>query len=172
MKSKLYLSNFARKVAPGCACPLAPTYGINMKSVQLAMAIIFLTIGGAIYLGFRTETLLMFRWVNKIGADDVIEIYRNFCSNNIRNLPVFVIYSAPNGLWSASFSLFMLYIWGAERFCNALFWSLAMLVASISSEILQYYHYISGQFDIFDVVSYVMGFMFIFLFNFKGEETK
>lgn len=64
-----------------------------------------LLIGGIIYIGFRTESLLMFKWFKYIGIIDFIKLYRNLV--NKIDLPEFLIFSFPNGLWTFSFLMFI-----------------------------------------------------------------
>lgn len=54
-----------------------------MKSIKIFLAVLLLTIGGLIYIGFRSESLLMFEWYEHIGGG--IDIYYSL-GNYARNM--------------------------------------------------------------------------------------
>lgn len=64
-----------------------------------------LLIGGMIYIGFRTEKLLMFKWFEYIRIMKYIRFFREI-TKQIK-LPEFFIFSFPNGLWTISFLIFI-----------------------------------------------------------------
>jgi hypothetical protein len=54
-----------------------------------------LFIGGIIYIGYRTESLLMFEWFKFIGLIKIVVLFRTVTIQIY--MPDFVVYSLPNG---------------------------------------------------------------------------
>lgn len=135
------------------------------------LSLIPLFVGGIIYLSFRPDTLLMFRWTDKIGASGVIDILRTYSSNYMSALPGWVIYSLPNALWLMSFSLVMSITWrGNVRM--ATLWCSLLYALSLASELMQWYGLVRGTADIFDAIAYSAGFLVLFLINRKSIHEK
>ncbi|OPC54799.1 hypothetical protein [Elizabethkingia bruuniana] len=74
------------------------------------------------------------------------------------NLPYWIKYNLPDGLWSFSLTVLVLMIWDWRLTKNAYFWILIILFVSL---ILEIYF---GTFDIFDVLFLIIGILSPFLF--------
>jgi hypothetical protein len=110
--------------------------------------------GAIIYIMFRPTNLLMFYWINSIGLMDLVNEIRP----DIRNLPEWVIYSLPDGLWIFSYCLFIGHIWNYNL--KRSFFFLALLpIYAISNEIMQHFHFFSGTFDWMDLFAYLTAFV-------------
>lgn len=133
------------------------------KHLPFVVSTLSLLVGGMLYLGFRPVSLLMFEWINFVGLEGLVADYRAFILPYGSQLPEWLIFSAPNGLWLFSFAGLMMYLWGQEQFAAALAWTFALWVVSISSELLQSVHFLSGVFDINDVFAYTTGFLAYFV---------
>ena len=75
------------------------------------------------------------------------------------HMPNFVIYNMPDALYAfALFNTFCL-IWGRTR----LLWCSILFLTLVASELFQRWHIISGTFDWFDIVAYVVAFFAVFI---------
>ena len=133
--------------------------------VSYHISLILIVIGGLLYLSFRPDFLLMFGWADFLGLDNVVHQLRNQTAFMLTAMPEFIIYSLPNGLWIFSFGVLMLAIWGIHQPFQTYIWTAALLAVGISSEVLQITGLIPGTFDILDVVAYLGGALFVYLYH-------
>ncbi len=115
------------------------------------LSIVALTIGGGIYLSYRSETLLMFRCADTLHLNVLVDNLRQTMSNYTPS--DFIKYNLPDGLWSLSYVLTMLAIWGKVGKENIIWFCLMPIIALIS-EFMQLTLIMPGQFDLWDVVCY------------------
>ena len=138
-----------------------------MHGLKIFFGFIFLFIGSYLYLKFRSETLLMFKWAENLGLDFIVSsIRRSFEGLNLYQMNYFV-FSAPYGLWVISFCCFIGAIWHKDSSVSAIIWRLFVPVIAISSEILQFVGFLPGTYDINDLlvlfVSTIIGLIISFL---------
>ena len=138
-----------------------------MRGLKIFFGFIFLFIGSYLYLKFRSETLLMFKWSENLGLDFIVSlIRRSFEGLNLYQMNYFV-FSAPYGLWVISFCCFIGAIWHKDSSVSAIIWRLFVPVIAISSEILQFLGFLPGTYDINDLlvlfVSTIIGLIISFL---------
>ena len=138
-----------------------------MRGLKIFFGFIFLFIGSYLYLKFRSETLLMFKWAENLGFDFIVSsIRRSFEGLNLYQMNYFV-FSAPYGLWVISFCCFIGAIWHKDSSVSAIIWRLFVPVIAISSEILQFVGFLPGTYDINDLlvlfVSTIIGLIISFL---------
>ena len=123
-----------------------------MAQQKVALAISFLLCGCAIYLLFRSKTLNIYHWCATLGFSSAIDTLRLWVQNC--NVPNFVRFCLPDGLYSAAYILLIDAIWHKDKgIIKNIIISLVPLVA-ISSELLQLFGIIRGTFDIYDLVCY------------------
>lgn len=115
-------------------------------------------LGGMIYIAFRTETLLMFRWFKMIKLTTFITSIRDFTQPLYSFLPNWFIFSLPDGLWIYSVVFFYTIIWKDENIRFLIFWLCICFIFSIGSEIGQFFNIVSGTFSWVDLVFYLSGF--------------
>ena len=138
-----------------------------MRGLKIFFGCVFLFIGSYLYLKFRSETLLMFKWADILGLDFIMSsIRRSFEGFNLYQMNYFV-FSAPYGLWVISFCCFIGAIWHKDSSVSAIIWRLFVPVIAISSEILQFLGFLPGTYDINDLlvlfVSTIIGLIISFL---------
>ena len=121
------------------------------RALALFLSIVALATGGGIYILYRSETLLMFKWADALNLTGLIENLRQTMS--IHTPSDFVQYNLPDGLWSISYFLIILSIWGKVSRENMVWFCLMPIIALIS-EFMQFASIIPGQFDWWDVVCY------------------
>ena len=138
-----------------------------MRGLKIIAGFIFLIFGSFLYLKFRPETLLMFKWAENLGLNFIISLIRE--SSSVLNSPQmkYVVFSAPFGMWVISFCCFIGAIWHKDSSVTAIIWRLLAPAIAISSELLQYLGLLPGTFDINDLLmlifSTIIGFTFSIL---------
>jgi hypothetical protein len=131
---------------------------INKKDWLVALLLILT--GGMIYVLYRPESLLLFRVTDSLGMTPLIDIVRSNTSKVM--LPSFMINSLPAGLWTASY-LMMMYI--TTKFHTRrirLMLALPLPVMAIVLELMQFFGWCPGTFDIYDLICYIVP-LFIFI---------
>ena len=127
-----------------------------MRDLKILAGLIFLILGSYLYLKFRSETLLMFKWLENIGLDSIVSSIRNssidFNSHQMKH----VIFSAPFGMWVISFCCFIGAIWHKDSFVSAIIWRLCVPFVAISSELLQFLGILPGTYDTIDLLVLIL----------------
>lgn len=139
-----------------------------MKKQILLGHIGTLFLGGLIYILFRTSSLKMFNWYNKMGFSNLIDNLRDYANPIVNDIPNWFLYSLPDGLWIFSYISLMLFIWQNSVSIKNIFWILIIPTLAISSEIGQLLGFVSGTFDFADLLLYVLGMTLPFLFFTKS----
>lgn len=124
------------------------------------VALLLILTGGMIYVLYRPESLLLFRVTDSLGMTPLIDIVRSNTSKVM--LPSFMINSLPAGLWTASY-LMMMYI--TTKFHTRrirLMLALPLPVMAIVLELMQFFGWCPGTFDIYDLICYIVP-LFIFI---------
>ena len=135
-----------------------------MRRQQLILHIISLITGSLIYICFRTNTLVMFKWFVKLMLTSAINAIREYSLPFSDKLPSWFLYSLPDGLWIFSYICLMMFIWRQIINRNNLFWFTLLPMIAILSEIGQLFQIVPGTFDIIDIVFYVVGSFLPFVF--------
>ena len=111
-----------------------------------------LLVGGMIYLLFRPKTLLFFHALDTIGFADWVDYLRQMFA--ITNMPDWVVFSMPDGLWSLAYVLI------ADRLMSGRATRARIAIVSIipmmgvTSEFMQAVGLLRGTFDWADVMAY------------------
>ncbi len=120
-----------------------------------------LGLGSLIYIGFRSKTLLMFKFIEALGISSSIEFVRVQLQDV--PLPKWVLYSLPDGCWTLAFTSFVLQ--NTDKKLTT--WLVFPIAMSIGAEIGQWAKLIPGTFDITDLLFCIAGVGLSFLFNKK-----
>lgn len=123
------------------------------KAVGISTAILLFSLGGYIYIAFRSTSLRMFSWFDNLGLHDFIMDIRR--SSAVIQIPEIIKYCIPDGLWTLSYILLMDTIWSPNVKKQALFCSIIPVVGCLS-EILQYLSVVKGTFDVVDLLCYTV----------------
>ena len=129
------------------------------KAVEISIAILLFSLGGFIYIAFRSTSLRMFAWFNYIGLHNQIMGIRS--SLNDIQIPEIIKFCIPDGLWTLSYILIMDATWSPNLKRQILYCSIIPVVGGIS-EILQYFSVLKGTFDYIDLLCYIVPYI-IFL---------
>ena len=127
-----------------------------MKKQLLFGHLLTLIIGGLIYISFRTDSLLMFKWFAALSLDSQIENLRDTTFTIREHLPNWFLFSLPDGLWVFSYVTLTLLIWGNSINKRNLFWVFLIPFIAISSELLQLFNIAPGTFDAIDLIFYII----------------
>ena len=68
-----------------------------MRGLKIFVGLIFLLIGSYLYLKFRSETLLMFKWAKNLGLDFIVSLIRGSFESLNSDRMKYIIFSAPYG---------------------------------------------------------------------------
>ena len=132
---------------------------VTQKTSLVALSIMFILIGGFIYLFFRPHTLNMFVWLRIINCEQFFQL-REY-NHNLKFLD-FLIFSLPDGLWILSLLIILGLIWKKHRIFFIIYSSFFTGI-SILFEFFQKFGLIPGTFDIADIIvllsSHVLGFL-------------
>ena len=131
----------------------------------LYLSILSIFFGGFIYIAFRSENIILFKWINSIYLIDPVQDLRKITLPYKDNLYNWFLYSLPDGLFIFSYTCAMLVIWERKFTKKSTLWILTLPLISILIEILQYNNYIIGTFDIFDIIFYIFGLIIPILIN-------
>lgn len=124
---------------------------------RILTALIALILGGLIYLTYRVKTLKMFRWLDNIGAHDVINSIRTNDFLQTIYLPQWVKFSLPDALWIFSYTYFTMTVWKFEITKSSAFWIFLAPIIGLFSEIGQLIGLIPGTFDFIDLIFLIAG---------------
>jgi hypothetical protein len=114
--------------------------------------------GTAVYLLWRSPTLLVFSWVRASGVDGIVMTIRAIVRPMVELLPGWFLYSLPDGLWVYSFTAFLLATWRGTPPSVATFaWLLAPTTLAVGGEVLQAFRVVPGTFDIADIMMCTLG---------------
>lgn len=116
----------------------------------LSHVIVPLLLGGVIYIAFRSQSLILFTWFDKISISGFTNLIRDFLYPLNSILPEWVIYSLPDGLWVYSFTAFLIIIWN-NRYESVKYWMMIPFTALLLIELLQLTGLLTGTCDLADI---------------------
>lgn len=144
-----------------------------MKTRQIYLGhIATLLIGSLIYILFRSSTLKMFIWYEKLGITNQISRMRAKTFLYSNKLPDFLLYALPDGFWMFSYMSLILYLWKNELRRDNIFWVFILSIIALLSELGQLLKIISGTFDIVDLLMYLLGTILPFMIYKKSITIK
>lgn len=119
------------------------------RKIELAMALVLFIVEGLMYLTFRSTELNMFRLYKHAGP--WVQTLRTW--GNEIELPQWVRFSLPDGLWLLSYLLLVDAIWNKFDKSSCI-WYLIMPCVAFGSELAQIFWGLTGTADIMDFVCY------------------
>lgn len=126
------------------------------RLLLLGTGLISLLTGSAIYLIYRPESLLMFRWIESVGLYDALMLVRQEFKVSELLFSGWVIQSLPFGLWVLSYMLIITAIWADSDSESYKLWFWIVPIISIISELFQSLRILPGVFDIVDLATIVL----------------
>ena len=126
----------------------------SAKPIILIFAITFLLWGTVIYVLYRPLDLYMFKPFEFTNTLATIEHLRSLYTNYVdADIPEWVIYNLPDGLWLLSYMFVIDIIWNSEEILKTVFlWIVPILI--VCHELLQLLDVIRGTWDVLDLLFY------------------
>jgi hypothetical protein len=93
-----------------------------MRLYQFLIHLVTLFIGCLIYIFFRSETILMFNWFEKLIMTETVSSIREITMTYQKDFPSWFLYSLPDGLWIFSYVCLIQSIWGSTDGAYKYFW--------------------------------------------------
>ena len=119
-----------------------------------AISIIF---GGIIYILFRPIEPVFFRLFNLIGLEGWTSLVRRYTIPESGNLPEWLVYTLPNGLWAFAYTVLIFSIWGGSKSRLKYVWFVSIPILVFGFESLQLTGFIRGTFSFQDIFSGLIG---------------
>ena len=124
------------------------------NSAKIYGGVMLLVCGCAIYLLFRSKTLSIYVWCRDLGCSFLVDCLRLSVQN--WNIPAFIKFSLPDGLYSAAYLLIIDAIWHNDKRPMKYILLSIIPVITIGNELLQYLGLIRGTFDYVDLICYMV----------------
>lgn len=124
---------------------------LNMSLLGFTFTIFPVFIGGLFYILWRPKTLVMFTWFEFIGILDLIIAIREITQPFYINIPDFLIYSIPNGLWIYSLMVFLLFLWKDNNIFVRTLIVFIGTILTVGMEFAQLFGIIKGVFCYVDI---------------------
>ena len=135
----------------------------------IILALLCILVGGAIYLVFRTRTLIMFKFIPMEYIITLNKI-RDFLAFSNNNCSSFLIYNLPTGLWTISYLIVMQLICKGMPPYQRLIWVYLLPSLLLSIEFLQIFSFCHGTFDNIDVLTYIIPIIVSLLIDKRNEK--
>lgn len=131
-------------------------------------------IGGSLYIAFRSKSIRLFDWFDRIGITESIYSFRQIMIPYKKNIPSWLYYSLPDGLWVYAFASALIIYWNQE-IDKVKYWLLVPFVSGTFIEIAQGLKLLHGTFDFLDLAFTVLALILsvtINNYNFKQNEEQ
>jgi len=123
----------------------------HINRFYIYLSIPALLSGGIIYILFRTSEPVFFNWIRWFGLNRWLDFARlKFHSSNL-DIPAWIIFSLPNGLWAFGYALIITGIWWGTKSWLRYFWMASIPLLVIGYEVFQYAEIIPGTFCMQDI---------------------
>lgn len=108
--------------------------------------------GGIIYILFRPAEPAFFNWIRAAGIENQLSALRGKSLSISSWLPLWMVYSLPNGLWAFAYTFIVLRIWTGSRSVLKYVWILSIPLLVFGFELLQLSGTLPGTFDLNDMI--------------------
>lgn len=114
------------------------------------------------YISFRPDTLKMFHFFKVFGLLDYLEDLQR----NPNNVPTWMLYNLPDGVWLFAYSILIGCIWNF-KIRDCWMFILVMPFICIPHEFMQGLGIMHGTYDPWDVLAYILAIMtgFIYIYS-------
>ena len=124
-----------------------------IRIAEAAIGLVALTIGGLIYIRYRSESLLMFDWFQNLGLSDSIDDFRS--NGEMPNMYGWIKYNLPAGLWLFAYMFVIDAVWGKDKNRVSMYFLYVLPLLAVASEFMQFVGLLPATFDVMDLLSYV-----------------
>ena len=143
---------------------------MDKRKTEVAVAVVMLIVGGAIYLLFRTKRLVMFHVTDALGLTDTINGWRTAVKG--AELPEWCVYVLPNALWSGAYILTMDALLRNHSLNTRLLATGVIPQLGIVAEVMQAAGIIPGTFDWLDIAAYALPHLIYILYMTSTKDHK
>ena len=126
---------------------------VFIRIAEAAIGLVALTIGGLIYIRYRSESLLMFDWFQNLGLSDSIDDFRS--NGEMPNMYGWIKYNLPAGLWLFAYMFVIDAVWGKDKNRVSMYFLYVLPLLAVASEFMQFVGLLPATFDVMDLLSYV-----------------
>jgi hypothetical protein len=105
-----------------------------------------IALGAAIYVLWRAESLLVFRWIDAAGLRPVVDAVRRTLSGARAWLPDWLLYSLPDALWVYAGVAFYAIVWRGGHPRSRLLWTALPALLALGGELGQLTGAVPGTF--------------------------
>lgn len=141
---------------------------LTPRGQGLLHTILPLLFGSLIYLLFRPDNILLFHWLEQIGARERIDDWRAQAAWLTEYLPGWLLFSLPNSLWTYSFAIYFTLLWRDHRlyYWVGLTWAISLL-----GELLQLFSWLPGTFSLIDLMFIIIAIVcsYFYIYNFSHK---
>lgn len=132
----------------------------RLQRTYVYLSAIAILTGSVIYILFRTSEPIFFSWIRAVGLGHWLHTARDFAQLQYIDLPPWMIYSLPNGLWAFAYATIITGIWSGSRSWLKYIWLTSIPLLVVGFELMQYPGIIYGTFCMQDLIFGIAG-MFI-----------
>ena len=135
---------------------------ITCKTATIGIAFLCVLMCGLMYISFRPDTLKMFHFFKVFGLLDYLEDLQR----NPNNVPTWMLYNLPDGVWLFAYSILIGCIWNF-KIRDCWMFILVMPFICIPHEFMQGLGIMHGTYDPCDVLAYILAIMtgFIYIYS-------
>ena len=137
---------------------------LSRMFIRVLLSFMLLTIGCLIYILYRQDSLLMFKYFEELGIIDTV--YHLRAVGTEHSLFDWVKNSLPDGLWLFSYMFLIDTIWNNEKSFLYYFFLWILPFIAISSEVLQAFEIVTGVYDTIDLLCYSGAILVFFILKF------
>jgi len=141
---------------------------------KMITAVVGMFTGGMLYFLSRTDSLVMFKWIDTLALKDEVQGLRFMARPQLSSLPQWVSFSLPQALWYCSGLLAFECIWGATSRTRwqRRGWILTFSSLAFGLEIGQFFHLVPGTFDLVDLALLVVAWVTVAMFSRIEQQRK
>ena len=130
---------------------------VKAKRINWFIAVLAVLAGGMIYILCRPIEITSVHWIRSILPVKLASLLAPHPTVFGIDLPGWIVFSLPDGLWAFAYTLIVLTIWLNDNYVTKYFWYATIPILTVGSEILQWPGIIPGTFCVIDLVFISLG---------------
>ena len=127
---------------------------MKKKITVVLFVVLPLITGLVLYASSRSEAIYLNQFLEVVTGGLMIDSLQSFFQSI--NLPHWVIYSLPDGLWMLALVVLVLAIWNFKLNMQSLPWLVMAVLSGVMFEVFQGLGFLSGTFDVTDLILMMM----------------
>ena len=112
-----------------------------------------LWLGAMTYIHLRSSSPLFIHWIEVAGFQKLFSLNHHL----FLDLPEWLVYSLPSGLWAFAYSIVITGIWWNSKSRLKYFWFATILILVVGWEILQLSGLVHGTYSFGDIITGLVG---------------